>query len=379
LSTTTLTSRPPIPLKSGSADLTISRRLVLIHGADAPKFLNGAITNKIPALSHREGIYSAFLTAQGRVLFDVFIYPIHHSTTIANSSLLGPKADISDPGYIIECDASVAQALHAHFKKYKLRSKFTHRIISEDELNVWSVWGSDVPMDVGCWDPRAPGMGQRIILPTHQSAIPTIPDNLDNSDLDNTTRHAQYTIRRYQLGIPEGQNEIISQSSLPQESNLDYMNGIDYRKGCYVGQELTIRTHHTGVVRKRILPIQLFPDSTDTTVIEGVESVYDPVVDVPTPPSQTSIKAVEKKGRSAGKICGSVGNVGLALCRLEMMTSVSLPGGMNSYNAKNEWKVEWGEEEGSGSNGEHGSGSVKIKAFVPEWHTLHSTTNNTSP
>jgi len=369
-----------VPPKSGSADLTPSRRLILIHGADAPKFLNGAITNKIPALSHREGIFSAFLTAQGRVLFDVFIYPIHHSSTLANPNFIGSKGDTSDPGYIIECDASVASTLSAHIKKYKLRSKFTHRLIPEDELNVWSVWGSEeIPIDVACKDPRVSSMGQRIILPTREfSTNNIIPHDLDNHDLDNITRHAQYTVRRYQLGIPEGQNEILSGTSLPQESNLDYMNGIDYRKGCYVGQELTIRTHHTGVVRKRVLPIQLFPYSTDTTIIKGgvdESSVYDPNLDIPTPPSQTNIKAVEKKGRSAGKICGSVGNIGLALCRLEMLTSVNLPGGMNSFNPKDEWKLEWGDE--GGDVGDE-SGVVKIKAFVPEWHRLDSTNNASS-
>ncbi|KAL9108419.1 MAG: hypothetical protein Q9187_008294, partial [Circinaria calcarea] len=170
-----------------------------------------------------------------------------------------------------------------------------------------------------------------------------------------------------------GQGEITRESALPLESCMDYMLGIDFRKGCYVGQELTIRTHHTGVVRKRILPVILY---------EGEEHLpekltYDPdrakdLLLPPLPPPQSptgtqhNISRLGAKGRSAGKWLGGVGNVGLALCRLELMV-----GGQ----AQGEFCVKW-EAEAGGEGGEKATegggqgkrGEVRVKAFVPDWH-----------
>lgn len=140
------------------------------------------------------------------------------------------------------------------------------------------------------------------------------------------------------------------------------MHGIDFRKGCYVGQELTIRTHHTGVVRTRILPVQLYPLESGT--VPGDTLRYDPGVVLPgPPPTGSSIKSVGGRGRSAGKFLTSVGNIGLGLCRLEAMTEMRL-GGLEAggYQKGDEFKVEW-EEEG-------GTKGVKVKAVVPGWHLL---------
>ncbi|CRK46872.1 hypothetical protein BN1723_020167, partial [Verticillium longisporum] len=97
-------------------------------------------------------------------------------------------------------------------------------------------------------DRRAPGMGYRLVR--KGDAAPAL-------DLEQVDEQA-YTLRRYLRGVAEGQGEMLREHALPQESNLDYMGGIEYHKGCYVGQELTIRTKHRGVVRKRILPCVLY-------------------------------------------------------------------------------------------------------------------------
>jgi folate-binding protein YgfZ len=150
----------------------------------------------------------------------------------------------------------------------------------------------------------------------------------------------------------------LREASLPQESNLDYMGGIDYRKGCYVGQELTIRTHHTGVVRKRILPVTVYGDEDE---MPTTQRYMDGGVDAAVIPQDTQIGRVAKRGRSAGKwLCG-VGNVGLGLCRLEIMTDVLVQGEQSGYKEGDQFKLEW-EVEGQGSN------MVKVKAFVPPWH-----------
>ena len=191
-------------------------------------------------------------------------------------------------------------------------------------------------------------MGRRLILDGGKKP---------EEDVEETNEEV-YRVRRYLKGVPEGQDELIREAALPQESNVDFMGGIDYRKGCYVGQELTIRTHHTGVVRKRILPIMLYgkedkmPETLeyDERKDAGIEGI----------PRETSIGRSEKRGRSAGKFLTGVGNVGLGLCRLEIMTDVLVQGEAGGYKEGDEFKIEW---EGNGV-GE----MVKVKAFVPSWH-----------
>lgn len=191
-------------------------------------------------------------------------------------------------------------------------------------------------------------MGRRLLLPGGRRP---------ELDLEESTP-AAYTVRRYLKGVAEGQDELIREASLPQESNLDFMGGIDYRKGCYVGQELTIRTHHTGVVRKRILPVMLY--GTDEAMPTTLEYIPDKDLGVEAIPRETSIGRWEKRGRSAGKWLTGLGNIGLGLCRLEIMTDVQVQGEASGYKSGDEFKLEW--ESGQGSD------MVKIKAFVPPWH-----------
>jgi folate-binding protein YgfZ len=279
-------------------------------------------------------------------LNDVFIYP--------------NRSAEAEEGWLIEVDAKEAERLATHIKRYKLRAKFEVRVLEEGECGVWSQWNdgghafSDgiAGEEIGCLDTRAPGMGRRLILPSGKK--PEV--NVDESTED------AYRIRRYLKGVPEGQDELIRESALPQESNIDFMGGIDYRKGCYVGQELTIRTHHTGVIRKRVLPVMLYGmDDPMPTVLE-----YDPeksagFVDGGAIPAETGIGRFEKRGRSAGKWLRGVGNLGLGLCRLEIMTDVQVQGGSSGYQEGDEFKLEWEDEGG-------GEGTVKVKAFVPPWH-----------
>lgn len=266
-------------------------------------------------------------------------------------------------GWLIEVDGEEAEKLARHIKRYKLRAKFEVRLLSEGERRVWGLWGEGegrwtahsldsgsaaVKGEIGCIDPRAPGMGRRLVLPAGKK--PEV-------DVEETSEDA-YRVRRYLKGVPEGQRELIREAALPQESNVDFMGGIDYRKGCYVGQELTIRTHHTGVVRKRILPVMLY--GKNEAVPQSLE--YEPGKDlgVEAIPPETSIGRFEKRGRSAGKFLTGLGNVGLGLCRLEIMTDIQIQGEAGAYKEGDEFKLEW-EVEGA-------SEMVKIKAFIPSWH-----------
>lgn len=260
--------------------------------------------------------------------------------------------DPDDPGFLIEVDANEAENLAKHLKRFKLRAKVGIQIMEEEEWGIWSIWPNRDDFersDIWSLDNRAPGMGYRVVG-SHR--------NPPQSGVKATLE--QYELRRIMMGVAEGQAEIIKESALPQESNIDYMGGIDFRKGCYVGQELTIRTHHTGVVRKRVLPVQIYHSGGGSKPPDAL--AYDPTSKLVLPPRGANISRVDKKGRSAGKWLGGVGNVGLALCRLEVMTDTVLTTEGNTWSPEHEFKVAWEPEEGRESS------EVRIKAFVPGWH-----------
>ncbi|PVH93302.1 Aminomethyltransferase folate-binding domain-containing protein, partial [Periconia macrospinosa] len=307
------------PVKEGLAPLP-SRRLVSLSGPDAAKFLQGLITNNVD--KNRESpFYAAFLDARGRVLWDVFVWVYPELT-----------AKEGDWACDIEVDGGELEALLKHLKRHKLRSKVNIKIVEESEMGVWAGWGLSSADSIdgervvaSIIDPRGDSFGMRYLLkgsqPLENPPVPVV-------DTD------QYHLRRYCFGIPEGPSEIPREAALPMEYNIDLSQGIDFKKGCYVGQELTIRTKHTGVVRKRVLPLVLKP----LTSSEGHNTIT-PIHKLPEP--GTDIKQLDenmglKKGRAAGKFIAGIGNRGLGLARLEMMTSmrVSAEGGSWKPDAK---------------------------------------------
>ena len=222
---------------------------------------------------------------------------------------------------------------------------------------MWTIWDDHRlllpdPNEIGCTDTRAPNLGKRVAV-------------FGGGKLGVEVDFTVYNVRRILLGIPEGQDEILNGGNIAQESNMDYMGGVDFRKGCYVGQELTIRTHHTGVVRKRVLPIQLYRpgDPVPERLTYDPTFNFAPLLHGKDP----NISNLIGKRRPAGKFLRGVGNIGLALCRLEAMTNLEV-GGKREDKAVPEFKL--------GAEG----GELRIKAFVPEWHPLgNATTSRRAP
>jgi len=308
-------------------------------------------------------------------------------------------SNASAPAYFIEVDANEVDTLYKHIKKYKLRAKVDIRAIDEGEWNVWSIWdegepwtphpaqaseggdtaisgGTSAPPQsetddtIGALDARAPGMGRRLILPRDASPASALPNSSSQADL------SAYTLRRILRGVPEGQDEIPRETGLPQNYNIDFMGGIDFRKGCYLGQELTIRTHHTGIVRKRVLPVMLYGAEEK----QPTKHEYIPDTDLASPlvPFSDIVPIGKRSKRPVGKWITGVGNVGLGLCRLERLADIVLTDtveGRNRWTPEDEFNVVAGvSEEGEGSEQvaeeakvEEGK-EVKIRAFMPDWH-----------
>ncbi|KAF2188811.1 Aminomethyltransferase folate-binding domain-containing protein [Zopfia rhizophila CBS 207.26] len=335
----------------------LHRRLVQLSGPDASKFLQGLVTNNVDP-DREDAFYSTLLDARGRVLWDVFIWP--------------RKDDTNAWGCYIDVDAAEVGALVRHLKRHKLRSKFDIRVIDENESSVWAGWCDTQPETPlfgpntegllgSVEDPRARGFGYRLLF--RGSCTYNFGGQPDTKP-GWLCHDEQYHLRRYLYGIPEGQKEVQRESALPMESNIDLSQGIDFKKGCYVGQELTIRTKHTGVVRKRILPVQLYREG-DPVPEDGELAKYNPTwtgkVESGADIKQLDEEGSIKKGRAAGKFIASIGNVGLALCRLEMMTPIRVSAEGGTYRPG----VEFGVLEGGGE--QSSEKPVRIKAIVPSW------------
>ncbi|XP_022079198.1 putative transferase CAF17 homolog, mitochondrial isoform X2 [Acanthaster planci] len=230
------------------------RGLVRVVGPDATELLQGLVTNDTGVMwGANRAMYAMFLNTQGRILFDVMCYRVSDDAS-------------KEPSFLLECDAEVQDKLVKHLKMYRVRKKA--EVSSADEqLQTWAVFSKDdgdmsplaipkmqatncgrCPTDVK--DPRVEGFGRRAILPREEALTHLIPDSTEADP-------EEYTLHRYRWGVPEGVMDLPQGEALPLESNLAYMNGVSFSKGCYLGQELTARTHHTGVTRKRIMPIQI--------------------------------------------------------------------------------------------------------------------------
>lgn len=333
-----------------------NRSLIRLNGPDAAEFLQGLVPAKLNSLSAGDAgkpIYTAFLTAQGRISHDVFIYPP------------AAPSNTSDAWHI-EVDAESASELVKHLRKHKLRSKFKMDRIPHGVMSIYSTWpiSEDIVLSepfvprgiLGGSDPR-PQMGSRWVMSPEMAA-----DALQESSGQSMQEVGltDYTIHRMLNGIAEGQEEIIALSALPQESNIDFFGGIDFQKGCYLGQELTIRTHHTGVVRKRILPCQIYTQE-DPIRPSQTRPIYkaDTSIQLPMPGSNIS-KLVASSKRSTGRWLGGTANIGLALCRLEMMTDLSVTDEPSSFDSNIAFKVVPPKD-----SIDH-SGAL-IKPFVPSW------------
>lgn len=259
-----------------------SRGLVLIGGADRTEFLQGLISNDIRRATADHAIWAALLTPQGKYLHDFFV------------------VDIAGQ-YVIDCEAERLMDLGGRLSKYKLRSQIDLGIGEEyavavlpgaaalEVVGLPAEPGAARPLDGGVLyvDPRHSEAGARAILPKAKAKA-----TLEGLGFEAGTPD-DYDRVRLPLGLPDGSRDLVVEKSILLESNFDELNGVDWEKGCYMGQELTARTKYRGLIKKRMMPVD----------IEG-----------PLPEAGTEILLGDK---NAGEMRSGFDGRGIALLRLE--------------------------------------------------------------
>ncbi len=291
------------------------RAVIRVSGPDRVSFLQGLVSNNIETITADKSGYGALLTPQGKFLFDFFVY------------------QQDEDSLLIECERGEngerAAELFKKLRMYKLRAKVELTDVTES-YDVIAVFGDDAlstlsldlaPGTTGhlaegikAVDPRLSAIGARILLPKNSLAEMAA---IGASESDVETYHQL----RVSLGLPNGSEELEIEKSILLENGFEELGGVDFKKGCYMGQELTARTKYRGLVRKRLLPIK---------------------IDGSAPEARTAIMNGDKE---AGIIRSIHGDHGLALIRLERISD----------------------------DADLRAGDAKITVVVPDWVSLPAT------
>jgi folate-binding protein YgfZ len=206
------------------------RGVVRVAGEDARRLLQGLVTNSMDRLEANSAIFAGLLSPQGKILFEFFIVR-------------------AGDGYLLDTAREAIGELIKRLNFYKLRAKasFTDQ---SSERAVVAMWGAPAPTAevppgwVVYADPRLPELGLRALVPT--SAPLSGEVNAAEED---------YHAHRIVLGVPQAGLDYALGDTFPHEALYDQLHGVDFTKGCYVGQEIVSRMEHRGTARKRIVPV----------------------------------------------------------------------------------------------------------------------------
>lgn len=254
--------------------LLTGRAVLRISGAEARSWLQGLVTNDVEHIASGQARFAAFLTPQGKIIADFFVTP-------------------DGEGLLLDCAAELAGPLAKRLSLYKLRAQVSISDVS-GSLCVAAGWGGPGPaVSQGRIfdDPRDARLGWRAIAP---------PSEIDK--LGQAATESEWQAHRIACGAPEGGVDFVWGDTFPHEANMDRLNGVDFKKGCYVGQEVVSRVQHRGLARKRVAPVD---------------------IDGPAPPVGAEIFAGEI---AVGVMGSSAGATGLALLRLDKVDNARAAG-----------------------------------------------------
>ncbi|MEC9153422.1 MAG: folate-binding protein [Pseudomonadota bacterium] len=275
-----------------------SRGILSVGGEDRTTFLQGLISNDIDRVAVDRAIWAALLTPQGKYLHDFFVAGI-------------------DATLYLDCESDRLMDLGKRLHRYKLRAQVELGI--GEGMAVYALFGGGaldalkLSADAGAarslrdgivyTDPRLPAVGARALLPACDAK--NLLETLGFHAADTNS----YETLRLEHGLSDGSRDLIVEKSTLLESNFDELHGVDWDKGCYMGQELTARTKYRGLVRKRLMPVR---------------------IDGPVPELGTPLMAGDKE---IGEMRSGQNSRGLALIRLERFEEADTDG-LNAGDAR---------------------------------------------
>jgi tRNA-modifying protein YgfZ len=250
-----------VAMTENSIALLPDRGIVEVEGNDAMDFLQSLLTNDVEQAAPDSAIFAGLLTPQGKIQLDFLIY-----------------ASAAER-YLLDCPKASAAELAKRMTLYKLRAKVN--VADRSAEMAVAVGYSEAASAVASFaDPRHPALPRRYFVPA--ASVATLPDGGD-----------AYHAARIALCVPEGGLDYFYGEAFPHEVCYDLLHGVDFEKGCYVGQEVVSRMHHRGVAKTRIA---------------GVQAAG------PLPPAGTEISGGEYP---VGTMGSSAGGLGIALIRLD--------------------------------------------------------------
>jgi len=255
------------------------RGVVKVAGGEARTFLNGLLTSDLADVSPERARFAALLTPQGKIIADFII--------VAGES----------GAFLLDCPRELAGTLADRLKFYRLRAKLTIEDQSAS-LGVMAFWdGAARLAGISYTDPRVPALGQRAIVDPSQAAAVAAQAGAEWVDVEAYEKH------RIALGVPRGGIDFTYNDAFPHEADMDQLHGVDFDKGCYVGQEVVSRVQHRGTARSRIVPVS----STGGAV----------------PEAGTPVMAGDKQ---VGQTGSAAGDRGLAMLRLDRLADAEAAG-----------------------------------------------------
>lgn len=265
------------------------RGFLSVAGPDRVEFLQGLISNDVEKAGSERALYAALLTPQGKYLHDFFVIAL-------------------DGALFLDCERARLGDLQKRLTLYKLRADVTlddrsgeftaAALFGEGWAGAAGVSGeagaqASFGGGVAYGDPRLPEAGGRALVPARDAR-----KGLEEAGF-RATEAADYDRMRLQLGLPDGSRDLIVEKSILLESGFDELNGLDWDKGCYMGQELTARTKYRGLVKKRLVPVRF---------------------DGPPPDPETPVMLGESQvGELRSSLATDDGGIGLALMKLEAL------------------------------------------------------------